>query len=170
MSLTMDESQDKVAEDEYSDELKELNQTREILPQAIQEPLEEIEEKLSLTDSPFLDVNKLTELRFTIEPSMLEIQNMDKKVHEILRKLNLKAELLQEYKESRAFSDKVKMLLKRASKREAQGSVPSTGQVRSVGLGLGSTNGQGQRSWGSHPSVDSPHSCPPQLFPNFGYQ
>ena len=65
----MDESQDKVAEDEYSDELKELNQTGEILRQTIQETLEEIEEKLSLTDSPFLDVNKLTELRFTIEPS-----------------------------------------------------------------------------------------------------
>ena len=170
MSLTMDESQYKVAEDEYSDELKELNQTREILRQAIQEPVEEIEEKLSLTDSPFLDVNKLTELRFTIEPSMLEIQDMDKKVQEIQRKLNLKAELLQEYKESRAFSGKVKMLLERASKREAQGSVPSTGQVRWVRLGLGSTNGQSQRSWGNHPSVDSPPSCPPQLFLNFGNQ
>ena len=33
---------------------------------------------------------------------MLEIQDVDKKVQEILRKLNLKAELLQEYKESRA--------------------------------------------------------------------
>ena len=61
----MDGSQDKVAEDEYSDELKELNQTGEILRQ---EPLEEIEEKLPLTtDSPFLDVNKFTELRFTIK-------------------------------------------------------------------------------------------------------
>ena len=49
----MDESQDKVAEDEYGDELKELNQTGEILRQAIQEPLEEIEEKLLLTDGPF---------------------------------------------------------------------------------------------------------------------
>ena len=96
--------------------------------------------------------------------SILEIQDMDKKVQEILRKLNLKAELLQEYKESRAFSGSVKMLLERASKREAQGSVP--GQVRSVGLGLGSTNGQGQRSWRNHPSVDSPPNCPPQLFPN----
>ena len=163
----MDGSQDKVADNEYSDELKELNKTREILRQ---EPLEEIEEKLSLTDGPFLDVNKLTELRFTIEPSMLEIQDMDKKVQGILRKLNLKAELLQEYKENRAFSRKVKMLLERTSKREAQGSVPSTGQARSVGLGLGSTNGQGQRNWGNHPSVDSPPSCPPQLFPNFGYQ
>ena len=74
----MDGSQDKVAEDEYSDELKELDQTGEILHQALQEPLEEIEEKLSLTDSPFLDVNKLTELRFTIEPSMLGIQDMDR--------------------------------------------------------------------------------------------
>ena len=78
-------------------------------------------------------MNKLAELRFTIEPSMLKIQDMDKKVQEILRKLNPKAELLQEYKESRAFSGKVKMLLERANKREARGSVPSTGQVRSVG-------------------------------------
>ena len=115
-------------------------------------------------------MNKLTELRFTIEPSMLEIQDMDKKVQEILRKLNLKAEFLQEYKKSRAFSGRVKMVLERASKREAQGSVLSTGQVRTVGLGLGSTNGQGQTSWGNHPSVDSPPSCPPQLLPNFGYQ
>ena len=92
--------------------------------------MKEIEEKLSLTDSPFLNVNKLTELRLTIEPSMLEIQDMDKKVQEILRKLNLKAELLQEYNESRAFSGKVKMLLERASKRKAQGSVPNTGQVQ----------------------------------------
>ena len=58
MSLTMDEIQDKIADDEYSDEqqlglLKELNQTAEILRQVIQEPLEEIEEKLSLTDSLF---------------------------------------------------------------------------------------------------------------------
>ena len=162
----MNESRDKVTEDEYSDELKELNQTREILRQA----MEEIEEKLSLTYSPFLDVNKLTEFRFTIEPSTLEMQDMDKKVQEILRKLNLKAELLQEYKESRAFSGKVKLLLERASKREAHGSVPRTGQVRLVGLGQGSTNCQGQRSWENHPSVDSPPSCPPQLFPNFGYQ
>ena len=166
----MDESQDKVAEDEYSDELMELYQTGEFLHQAIQKPLAKIEEKLSLTDSLFLDVNKLTELRFTIEPSILEIQDMDKKVQEILRKLNHRAELLQQYKESRAFSSKVKMLLERASKREAQGSVRSTGQVRLLGLGLGSTNGQGQRSWGNHPSVDSPPSCPPQLFPNFAYQ
>ena len=114
----MDGSQDKVAENEYSDELKELNETGEILRQAIQEPLEEIEEKLSLTDSPFLDVNKLTELRFTIEPSMLEIQDMDKKVQEILRKLNLKAELLQEYKESRAFSGKVKCCWKEQVKEK----------------------------------------------------
>ena len=42
MSLTMDGSQDEVTEDEYSDELKELNRTGEILRQAIQEPLEEI--------------------------------------------------------------------------------------------------------------------------------
>ena len=41
---------------------------------------------------------------------------------------------------------------------------------RRQGLGQGSTNGQSQRSWGNHPSVDSPPSCPPQLFPNFGYQ
>ena len=34
----MDKSQDKVSEDEYSDELKELNQTRQNLCQAIQEP------------------------------------------------------------------------------------------------------------------------------------
>ena len=65
----MDESQDKVAEDEYSDELMELYQTGEFLHQAIQKPLAKIEEKLSLTDSLFLDVNKLTELRFTIEPA-----------------------------------------------------------------------------------------------------
>ena len=39
MSLTMD----KVANGEYSDELKELNQTREILHQFIQEPFKEIE-------------------------------------------------------------------------------------------------------------------------------
>ena len=54
----MDGIQDKIADDEYSDEqqlglLKELNQTAEILRQVIQEPLEEIEEKLSLTDSLF---------------------------------------------------------------------------------------------------------------------
>ena len=63
-------------------------------------------------------MNKFTELRFTIEPTMLEIQDMDKKVQEILRKLNLKVELLQEYKESRAFSGKVKMLLERVSKEK----------------------------------------------------
>ena len=109
-------------------------------------------------------MNKLTKLRFTIEPSMLEIQDMDKKVQEILRKLNLKAELLQqlqEYKECRAFSGKVKMLLERASKREAQGSVPSTGQVRSVGLGLGPTDSPSQRIFKNHPSVNSPPNCPP---------
>ena len=76
MSLTMDKIQDKVADDEYSGELKELNQTGEILHQFIQEPFEEIKEKLSLIDSPFLDVNKLTELRFTVKPSMLEIQDI----------------------------------------------------------------------------------------------
>ena len=70
MSLTMDESQDKVADDKYSDELKELYQTREILRQVLQEPLEEIKAKQSLTVALFLDVNKLTELRFTVEPSM----------------------------------------------------------------------------------------------------
>ena len=32
------------------------------------------------------------------------------------------------------------------------------------------TNSQGQRSWKNHPSVDSPPSCPLQLFPNFGHQ
>ena len=51
-------------DDKYSDELldllKELNQTRDILHQVVQKPLEEIEEKLS--------VNELTELGFTIEP------------------------------------------------------------------------------------------------------
>ena len=122
--------------------------------------MEEIEEKVSLTDSPFLDVNKLTELRFTIEQSMLEIQDTDKKVQEILRKLNLKAELLKEYKESRTFSGKVKMLLERASKREAQGSVPGTGQVASVGLGIGSTNGKGQRSWGKSTLSRQPTQLP----------
>ena len=99
---------------------------------------------------------------------MLETQDMDKKVQEILRKLNREAELLQEYKESRAFYGKVKMLLERASKREAQGFVSSTGPVRSVGLGP--TNSQGHRIWENHPSVDSPLSCPPQLFSSFGYQ
>ena len=118
MSLTRDVFQDKVgvseenqtgvsmtlhevnADDEYSDEplglWKELMQTREILRQVIQELLEEIQEKLSLTDSLCLDMNKLTELRFTIKPSTLEIQDMKKKVQGILRKLNRKAELLQE--------------------------------------------------------------------------
>ena len=58
------------------------------------------------------------------------------------------------------------MLLERASKREAQALVPSTGQVRSVDLSPCPTNSQGQRGLKNHPSVDSP----PQLFPNFGYQ
>ena len=37
----MDKSQDKVADHEYSDELKELSQSREIICQDIQEPLED---------------------------------------------------------------------------------------------------------------------------------
>ena len=139
-------------------------ETREILRQVIQEPLEEIEEKLSLTNIRCMDVNQRTWLRFTFEPSTLEIQDIDKKVQEILRKLNCKAELLQEYKESGASNGKVKMLLESASKREAQGSVPSTGPVRSVGLGP--TNIQGQIIWENQPSINRPR----QLFPSFGYQ
>ena len=63
-----------------------------------------------------MDVNRLEELRFTIEPSILEIQDMTNKLQDIMSKLKFKAELLQEYRESKAYNGQVKMVLERAIK------------------------------------------------------
>ena len=65
-----------------------------------------------------VDNERLAELRFTIEPKFAEIQEADRNIQGMMRKLNLKRDLVNELKQSRTYNAKVKVTMQRLVERE----------------------------------------------------
>eukprot|EP00794_Sanderia_malayensis_P007475 gene7475-8305_t len=129
------------------DTLEDLKEYREINKEVNEDAIEELK---SLTAQKETDSQRLAELRYTLEPTIKEIEVLDKKIQGMMKKLRLKRELINELKTCRAYHAKVKTLMQRAKEHEASNKKASLS---------GTTRQQEHRQGGRKESLS-----PPPLF------
>ena len=62
--------------------------------------------------------SRIMELKLIVEPMLMDIKSVSKDIQGIMKKLNLKAELVREYATSRSYDAKVGMFLEKCSKKK----------------------------------------------------
>ena len=104
----------------YNEEIQVLadqKEERDMLKEIIYDSLAEIEGMIQNSQDQ-VNINKLIQLKYVVEPSLEEIITLEKVIHGSMKKLGLKGELFQELKISRIHNAIVQFLLDKVKERE----------------------------------------------------
>ena len=136
-------------EDQLKKQLGVLIEDRELIMVAMKDFI------IELKDISAMDVidegieSRIMELKLTVEPMLIDVKSVSKNIQDVMKKLNIKSELVTEYASSRSYDTKVGMLLDKCSKKkQIDSSQQTTGKPTTINSFV-SMNSPHGRSFGN---------------------
>ena len=110
------------------EKLEVLKEDRDINKEVCEGTKEEITALVEQEED--IDVMRLMELRYIVEPTIREIEHLDKKVQGMMKKLRFKRDLVNELKQCRSYYAKNKIIMEKVKELEASGKGKFNGMAR----------------------------------------